>query len=71
MGKELIEKLTKLNEKPHNIFTEGKFMKKDGKDIGDRCIREKKRRLGFSEKDRKRIGKNHMMIMYKRIIGAM
>ena len=36
-------------------------MKKDGKDIeGDRCMRRKNERLGFSEKNRKRIWKNHM-----------
>ena len=36
-------------------------MKKDGKDIEeDRCMRGKDGRLGFSEKDRKRIWKNHM-----------
>ena len=38
-----------------------KFMKKDGKDIKEgRCMRGKDGRLGFSEKDRKRIWKNHM-----------
>ena len=36
-------------------------MKKDGKDIeGGRCMRGKDRKLDFSEKDRKRIWKNHM-----------
>ena len=61
MKKEAEKELTKLNEKPNNIFTLVKFMKKDGKDIeGDRCVRGKDGRLGFSEKDRKRIWKNHM-----------
>ena len=36
-------------------------MKNDGKDIeGGRCMKGKDRRLGFSEKDRKRIWKNLM-----------
>ena len=36
-------------------------MKKDGKNIeGGRCLRGKDRRLGFSEKNRKRLCKNHM-----------
>ena len=36
-------------------------MKKDGNDIeGGRCMRGKDGRLGFSEKDRKRIWNNHM-----------
>ena len=61
MRKEAKKELAKLNKKPNNIFTLVKFMKKDGKDIeGGRCMREKDRRLGFSEKDRKRIWKNHM-----------
>ena len=61
MRKEAEKKLTKLNKKKtNNIFTLVKFMKKDGKDIGDRCMRGKDGRLGFSEIDRKRIWKNHM-----------
>ena len=41
-------------------------MKKDGKDIEvGRCMRGKDGRVGFSEKDRKRIWKNHMEIMNK------
>ena len=48
-------------KKPKDIFILVKFMKKDGKGIkGGRCIKGKDRRLGFSEKDRKRIWKNHM-----------
>ena len=58
MRKEAEKKLTKLNKKPNNIFTLMKFMKKDIE--GDRCMREKDGRLGFSEKDRKRIWQNHM-----------
>ena len=59
MRKEAKKELIKLNKNPNNIFTLIKFMKKDGKDIeGDRCIRGKGRRLGFSENDRKRIWKN-------------
>ena len=59
--KEAKKELTKLNEKPNNIFTLVKFMKKDGKDTeGSRCMREKDVRLGLSEKDRTRIWKNHM-----------
>ena len=60
MRKEAEKESTKLNKKPNNVFTLVKFMKKDGKDIeGGRCMREKDGRLGFSEKDRKRIWKNH------------
>ena len=33
MRKEAEKELTKLNEKPNNIFTLVKFMKKDGKNI--------------------------------------
>ena len=52
MKKEAEKELTKLNEKPNNIFTLVKFVKKDGKDIeGDRCVIGKDGRLGFSEKD--------------------
>ena len=55
MRKEAEKELAKLNKKPNNIFTLEKFMKKDGKDIeGERCMRGKDRRLGFSEKDKKR-----------------
>ena len=61
MRKEADKELIKLNKKPNNIFTLVKFMKKDGKDIeGGRCMRGKDGKLGFSEKDRKRIWKNHM-----------
>ena len=56
MRKEAKKEFTKLNKKPNNFFTLVKFMKKDEKDIeGGRCMREKDGRLGFSEKDRKRI----------------
>ena len=41
----------KLNKKPNNIFTLVKFMKKDGKIYE----KEKNKRLGFSEKGRKKI----------------
>ena len=61
MRKEAEKELTKLNKKPNNIFTLVKFTKKDGKDNeGDRCMKGKDGRLGFSEKDRKRIWKNHV-----------
>ena len=60
MRKEAEKELTKLNEKPNNIFTLVKVMKKDGKDIeGGKCMKGKDGRLGFSEKDWKRIWKNH------------
>ena len=60
MSKEAEKGSTKLNKKPNSIFTLVKFMKKDGEDIeGGRCMRGKDRRLGFSDKDRKRIWKNH------------
>ena len=60
MRKEAEKEFTKLNKKPNNFFTL-KFMKKDGKDIeGGRCIRGKDGKIGFSEKDRKRIWKKHM-----------
>ena len=56
MRKETEKDFKKLNKKPNNIFTLVKFMKKDGKDIqGDKCMREKNKRLGFSEKGRKKI----------------
>ena len=55
------ELLTKLNKQPNNIFKLVKFMKKDRKDIeGSKCMRGKDGRLGFSEKDKKRVWKNHM-----------
>ena len=55
MRKEAEKELTKLNKKPNNIFTL-KFMKKDGKDIEEgRCIRGKDERLGFSEKEYRKI----------------
>ena len=61
MKKEAEKELTKLNKKTNNIFALVKFMKKDGKDIeGGRCMRGKDGTLGFSEKDRKIIWKNHM-----------
>ena len=37
-----------------------KFMKKDRKNIEGRCMRGKDKKLGFSEKDGKRIWKNQM-----------
>ena len=65
MRKEAEKELTKLDDNPNNNFTL-KFMKNDGKDIeGDRCMRKKNGRLSFSEKDIKRIWKNHMKIMNK------
>ena len=61
MRREAEKELTKWNKKPNNICTLVKFMKKDGKDIeGGRCMRGKDERLNFSEKDRKRMWKNHM-----------
>ena len=58
--KEAEKELTKSNKTP-NIFTLVKFMKKNGKDIeGGRCTTGKDGRLGFSEKDRKRIWKDHV-----------
>ena len=60
LRKEVEIELTKLNEKPNNIFTLVNFMKKDGKDIeGGRCIKGKGRKLGFG-KDRKGMWKNCM-----------
>ena len=41
-------------------------MKKDGKDIGGRCIKGKNGKFGFSEKDIKIIWKNYI----KEIIGT-
>ena len=72
MRKEAEKELTQLNQKTNNIFTLVKFMKKDEKDIErGRCIRGKDGRLGFNEKDRKRIWKNHMEeIMNKKTIGT-
>ena len=58
--KEAEKELTKLNAKRNNIFKLVQFMEKDEKDIkGGRCMRGKDGRLGFSEKYRKRIWKNH------------
>ena len=49
MRKEAEKKLTKLNEKPNNIFTLVKFTKKDGKDIeGCRQMRGKDGKLGVA-----------------------
>ena len=56
MRKEAEKELTKLNEKPNNVFTLVKFMKKDGKDIeGRRCMRGKDGKLDLREEDTKRI----------------
>ena len=61
MRKEAEKELTQLNKKPNNIFTVVKFTIKHGKGIeGGRCMKGKDGRLGFSEKDRKTIWKNHM-----------
>ena len=61
MRKKAEKKLTKLNEKPNNIFTRVKLMKKDGKDIEEsKRMRGKDGTLGFSEKDSKKIWKNQM-----------
>ena len=61
MRKEAEKELTTLNKKLNNIFTLLKFVKKEEKGIkGGRCMRGKEGRLGFSEKDRKGIWKNHM-----------
>ena len=50
-----------MNDKPNNIITLGKFMKKDGKNNEEgRCMRGNDTRLGFSEKDRKKIWKHYM-----------
>ena len=51
------KELTNLSLKPNNISKLMKCMKKDGKDIGGRCIRGKNRKLSFSEEDRKRLRK--------------
>ena len=52
MKKEAEKDLTKLNEKPNNIFILVKFVNKTERDVeGGRCMR---------EKEKKRIWKNHM-----------
>ena len=65
------ERVDKIERKTENMFTLVKFMKKDGKDIGGRCMREQTGKLGFSEKDNKRSWKNHIKeIMIKKRIGT-
>ena len=61
MRKEAEKESTNLRQKLSNIFKLMEFMKKDGKNIkGGRCMRGKDGNLGFSDKDGKRIRKNHV-----------
>ena len=57
MRKEAEKKLTKLNDKPNNIFTLEKFIKKDTKDIGGRCMIGKDGKVNVSKKTKKEYGK--------------
>ena len=60
MRKDAEKELTKLNEKPNNIFTLVKFMKKDGQNIeGVRCMKGKDGRLGFRERQEKNMENSH------------
>ena len=55
------EELEELRDHPNKVFKFVKSLKKDGKDVpGGRCVRGSDGRLGFSEKDRGNIWKNHM-----------
>ena len=61
MRREAEEELRKLENKPTEAFKFMKTLKREGKDVrGGRCIRGKDGKLGFSEKDRGRIWKEHM-----------
>ena len=50
-----------LCDKPNNVFKLKKFLKKEGQDLsGRRCLRGTNGKFAFSEKDRKRMWKEHM-----------
>ena len=50
-----------LCDKPNNVFKRVKYLKKEGQDVnGRQCFREINDRFVFSEKDRKRVWKEHM-----------
>ena len=54
------ERVNKIEQNTKHFYT-GEVHKKNGKDIeGGRCMIGKDGRLGFSEKDRKRIWKDHL-----------
>ena len=57
LRKEAEKELTDLRLKPNNQIILMKFIWKDFE--SGRCIRGKDGKLGFSEKDRERIWKNH------------
>jgi len=55
------KELEELRDHPNKVFKFIKSLKKDGKDVpGGRYVRGSDRRLGFSEKDRGNIWKNHI-----------
>ena len=61
MRKEAEEELNNLNRNPNCVFSFLKRMKKEGKDLeGGRCLRGRNGQLGFFEKDRAKIWKEHM-----------
>jgi len=60
MKKETEQLFNELYDKPANVFKVLKVMKREGKDVGGKCLRGKDGRLSFSEVDRGKIWKDHM-----------
>ena len=61
MKTEAEKEMEELREKPNKIFKFVKFMKRDGKDVeGGKWIKGRDGRIGFSQKDRCKIWKEHM-----------
>ena len=55
MKQEAEEEMNVLCAKQNDVFKFVKFMKKEGRDIGGGCMKDKDGRLGVSEKDRERL----------------
>ena len=61
MRTEAEQEMYDLHDKPNNVFKLVKFFKKGGQNVnGGQCLRGINGRLAFSEKDRKRVWKEHM-----------
>ena len=61
MKQEAEEEMKVLCTKPNNVFKFVKFMRKEGRDIeGGCCMKDKNGRLVVSEKDRRKLWKEHM-----------
>ena len=61
MKQEAEEEMNVLCTKPNDVFKFVKFMRKEGRDIdGGGCMKDKDGRLVVSEKDRRKLWKEHM-----------